>query len=112
MPHMLRRALVLAVCLAAVGAASPAAAHPVPGLRDPFDPALTLLSQTGTVTAEDGTQPLVTEVDVAPAGPSRGLPETGASFDAWILIAYLLVASGGAAVLWARARRPVVLDHS
>ena len=81
------------------------------GLRDPFDPLLTVETADGTTT---GT-PTGTDTDIDdptvlddPAAPSSDdeLPATGADSTNWLAAAYVLVALGAGLVATARLLRP------
>lgn len=100
----MRRACIGLAVLAVVSVmSSPAFAHETGG-RDPFQPAGGFQVPGGAPQGDAGS----VQIDIAPVvepGPRRGLPGTGASLDAWILLAYLLVASGAGALLWVWSRK-------
>lgn len=91
------------ICLVSVALAAPAFAQ-----RDPFDPVIdTSVTTTGGVPSGNGGE--------APRGPSAPevrtdvFPDTGASTSGWLAIAYVLLASGAALVVFAKTREPAPL---
>ena len=109
---MKRFLVVLVVALTAlVALAAPALA-----LRDPFDPVIDLTPDTaGGVASGDGAADGAngsgdgTAGDGATSNPgvqSDAFPNTGADTTGWLAIAYVLLASGGALVIFSRMNSP------
>lgn len=92
--------------------AVPATASAAPsGLRDPFDPLLTVdtgdgTTTDGTPTADTDTDDTTTTTDPAPAPSDDGLPTTGRDAMDWLVLAYVLVALGGGLLAVSRVARP------
>jgi hypothetical protein len=103
----MRRSLAVAVlALLLLGLASPAFAQKIPeGTRDPFEPLLTSDTSGATGAAVSGTNVDPTN-GVDNDFSSGGLSNTGADTSPWLAIAYLLIAVGSCAVVWARVRAP------
>ena len=104
----MRRALVV---LAVLGVSlAPAAAHAQEsGLRDPFDPLLTV--ETDTTTTTDGdtgdTTTTITDSDTdivtdEDPGLTDGLPATGRDPRSWLAFAYVLLAAGTGILVFTR----------
>lgn len=108
---MKRFSIVLVAALTAlVVLASPALA-----LRDPFDPVIDLTADTGGATSGNGTAGGAngsgdgTAGDGTSSNPgaqSDAFPNTGANTTGWLAIAYVLLASGGALVVFSRIDTP------
>jgi hypothetical protein len=80
-------------------------ASPALALKDPFDPLVTPDSTTGEV---DGS---TTTVDAPAASTnenpfSENMPTTGAATASWLVLAYVLLVVGAAALALAWTRRP------
>jgi hypothetical protein len=94
-------AVVLAGLVLSLFAAAPALA-----LKDPFEPLVTEAEPGATTNGSTTTtvdEPTLT-TDENPF--SEGMPNTGADTTSWLVVAYLLVVAGGAALTIAWARRP------
>jgi hypothetical protein len=106
----MRRTLVVALlALLVLGLASPAFAQKIPaGTRDPFEPLV-----TEDTTGATGVAGVAGTTDTDPTNgvdndvSSGGLSNTGADPSPWLAVAYLLIAFGVSAVVWARVRAPV-----
>ena len=94
----MRKLVLLFALLAAVLAPTAARAQEA-GLRDPFDPLITVEDDTTTTTTDtdttdtDDTTTTTTDTDPDPA-PTDGLPTTGSDPRSWLAIAYVLLAAG------------------
>ena len=99
--------MVLGLVLVPVASANAAPS----GLRDPFDPVLTVdttdgTTTDGTPTTDDGATDPTTTTDPAPAPDDDGLPTTGGDTKSWLAMAYVLVALGSGVLAAARFARP------
>ena len=100
----MRRTLLLlaAAAIAVLAVAAPAGAQ----ARDPFDPLIDENVTTGTV---DGTTTVDGQTDdvVDTVVETERLANTGSDVEPWLVVAYTLVAMGGAALALSRTRAPV-----
>jgi hypothetical protein len=80
-------------------------AAPALALKDPFKPIVDPQAETGATTAPGSTidEPAVTG-DENPF--SEGMPNTGADTASWMVLAYVLLVGGAAALVLAWTRRP------
>jgi hypothetical protein len=103
------RKLLLTVLVGVV--LSMAFAAPAFALRDPFDPAIDLTPTSGsggtisTGTSGQGGGGTTTVVQPGPSVGSEGLANTGMNTEPWLLVAYGLIAVGGAAVFYSKQFR-------
>ena len=99
--------------IALIAALSALVVLAVPALaqRDPFEPVIDLTADTGGATTSDG----VTDdgngsgnptVPSNPGAQSDAFPNTGANTTGWLAIAYVLLASGGALLVFSRMNAP------
>ncbi len=74
------------------------------GLRDPFDPLLSVEGETTSPTDPGDTSDpaVVTEPDTDPDVATDGLPATGQDPRGWLAFAYVLLAVGGTLVALSR----------
>lgn len=80
-------------------------ASPALALKDPFRPIADSQSETGTTTEPGATVDEPTVIDTE--NPfSEGMPNTGADTASWMVLSYVLIVLGGAALALAWARRP------
>jgi hypothetical protein len=95
-------AAVITALVAVVLMSAPALA-----LKDPFKPLVDPQAETGS-TSGTGTGSTIDEPAVpADENPfSEGMPNTGADTRSWMVLAYVLVVAGAAALVLAWARRP------
>ncbi len=107
----MRKLLVVIAALGLVFVPVSSAAAQTTGLRDPFDPLLSVdaggETATGTTagTGTDVDDPTVPDDSVAPPTDDE-LPTTGADPTNWLAAAYILVALGGGLVASAKLLRP------
>lgn len=85
--------------------AAPASAQEA-GLRDPFDPLLSVDTGTTTdTTTTDTTTETTTETTETDPAPTDGLPATGVDPTSWFAIAYVLLVVGVGALAFSRYMR-------
>jgi LPXTG-motif cell wall-anchored protein len=105
------RAMLLALLLVAIGILTVLTAAPANAQqRDPFDPLVSSgsVDDTGTTTGSTQTQadPEPT-TSTQPAVQESSLPNTGSDMSEWLVVAYVLVATGAGLLLLTKTLGPV-----
>ena len=85
-----------------------ALAAPAFALRDPFDPAITPETETSTTDTTGTTTEADEPTVINNENPfSDGVPATGVDTSSWLVVSYVLVVVGGAAIVLGRTIRPI-----
>jgi LPXTG-motif cell wall-anchored protein len=78
---------------------------PAHALKDPFEPLVKPESESDTTT--NGTTTVDEPTVTSGENPfSEGMPNTGADTSSWLVLSYVLLVAGGAALVLAWTRRP------
>jgi ABC-type Na+ efflux pump permease subunit len=97
---------VLAVALVALASLLLMAA-PALALRDPFDPVITSDSESSTTGSSETSSTVDVPTLTTDENPfTDGVPTTGVDASSWLVVSYLLVVFGAAAIVLARTLRP------
>jgi LPXTG-motif cell wall-anchored protein len=104
------RAMRLALLLAAIAGITLITAAPaLAQQRDPFDPLVSSGSVDDTGTAADSTQTQAdagTTTTTQPVVQESSLPNTGSNVSEWLVVAYVLVATGAGLLVLTKILQP------